>query len=68
MGAENKRSQTNLERSSNVIANDIYTHLDPTITKEDIVNLYKGFYPCFWHHFWHHILANLKTCKKKYNI
>ncbi len=69
LGAKDKERQVFLGHSSSILTNDIYTHLDPTITKEDIVNLYKGFYPTFWHHFWHHILANLKTCKKKeYNI
>lgn len=43
---DNKRKQY-LGHSSIVVTNDIYTHLDPTITKEDIIKLYGDLYPEF---------------------
>ena len=42
-----KQRQEYLGHSSIAITNDIYTHLDPTITKEDILNLYIDLYPNF---------------------
>ena len=69
LGASDKERQTFLGHSSSVITNDIYTHLDPTIKKEDIVNLYKGLYPCFWHQFWHHEFSQIFANKKsRHNI
>lgn len=47
LGATDKERQTYLGHSSSVITNDIYTHLDPNITKEDILNLYIDLYPKF---------------------
>lgn len=42
-----KERQYYLGHSSILITNDIYTHLDPNITKEQILNLYKDLYPNF---------------------
>ena len=42
-----KKRQYLLGHSSISITNDIYTHLDPNIKKEDILNLYKDLYPEF---------------------
>lgn len=47
LGVKDKERQYYLGHSSIVITNDIYTHLDPTITKSDILNLYKDLYPKF---------------------
>lgn len=47
LGVKDKERQYFMGHSSIVITNDIYTHLDPTITKEDILNLYKDLYPEF---------------------
>lgn len=47
LGVPDKERQYYLGHSSIVITNDIYTHLDPTITKNDILNLYKDLYPKF---------------------
>lgn len=47
LGATDKERQTYLGHASSVITNDIYTHLDPNITKEDILNLYIDLYPKF---------------------
>ena len=45
LGATDKQRQGQLGHASIVITNDIYTHLDPTITKQDILNLYGNLYP-----------------------
>jgi len=42
-----KKRQYLLGHSSISITNDIYTHLDPNIKKQDIINLYKDLYPEF---------------------
>lgn len=42
-----KERQQYLGHSSISITNDIYTHLDPNIKKQDILNLYKDLYPNF---------------------
>lgn len=47
MGVSDKQRQSYLGHSSIVITNDIYTTLDPTITKEDIFKLYNNLYPNF---------------------
>lgn len=47
LGAKDKERQEYLGHSTIAITNDIYTHLDPTITKQDILNLYKDLYPKF---------------------
>lgn len=44
---QDKERQYYLGHSSIAITNDIYTHLDPNIKKEDILNLYKDLYPEF---------------------
>ena len=45
LGVTDKQRQGQLGHASIVITNDIYTHLDPTITKQDILNLYGNLYP-----------------------
>ncbi len=47
LGAKDKERQEYLGHSTITITNDIYTHLDPSIKKEDILNLYKDLYPKF---------------------
>ena len=37
--------QAYLGHASIKTTNDIYTHLDPTITREDIIKLYEDLYP-----------------------
>ena len=44
---QDKKRQYYLGHASITITNDIYTHLNPNITKEDILNLYKDLYPKF---------------------
>jgi len=67
LGVPDKERQYYMGHSSIVMTNDIYTTLDPTITKEDILNLYKDLYPKFWHHFWHHFLSK-KSAKLIFSI
>lgn len=45
LGATDKQRQGQLGHASIVITNDIYTHLDPSITKDDILKLYGDLYP-----------------------
>lgn len=45
LGVPDKLRQAQLGHASIVMTNDIYTHLDPTITREDIVQLYGDWYP-----------------------
>ena len=45
LGVPDKERQAQLGHASIVITNDIYTHLDPTITKNDILELYGEWYP-----------------------
>lgn len=45
LGVTDKQRQGQLGHASIVITNDIYTHLDPTITKQDIIKLYGNLYP-----------------------
>lgn len=47
LGVPDKQRQYYLGHGSIVITNDIYTTLDPSITKEDVVNLYNKLYPEF---------------------
>ncbi len=47
LGVPDKERQYYLGHSSIVITNDIYTDLDPNVTKQDILNLYKDLYPKF---------------------
>ncbi len=47
LGVPDKLRQYYMGHSSIVMTNDIYTTLDPTITKKDILNLYKDLYPKF---------------------
>ncbi len=47
LGVPDKERQYYLGHKSIVMTNDIYTHLDLTITKNDILNLYKDLYPNF---------------------
>lgn len=47
LGATDKERQTYLGHSTTAITNDIYTHLNPNITKQDILNLYIDLYPNF---------------------
>lgn len=47
LGIPDKQRQYYMGHSSIVITNDIYTTLDPTITKEDILKLYNNLYPEF---------------------
>ena len=47
LGVPDKQRQVYLGHSSIVMTNDIYTHLDPSITKNDIVKLYNNLYPDF---------------------
>ena len=57
MKVPDKERQSYLGHSSIIITNDIYTTFDPTIKKEDILNLYKDLYPTFWHNFWHNFFT-----------
>lgn len=47
LGVKDKERQYYMGHSSIVITNDIYTTLDPSITKEDILKLYNNLYPEF---------------------
>ena len=47
LGVTDKQRQAFLGHSSILVTNDIYTHLDPSITKQDIVKLYNNLYPEF---------------------
>lgn len=47
LGVPDKQRQAYLGHSSIIMTNDIYTHLDPSITKNDIVKLYNNLYPEF---------------------
>lgn len=47
LGVTDKQRQAYLGHSSILVTNDIYTHLDPSITKQDIVKLYNNLYPDF---------------------
>lgn len=47
LGVPDKQRQYYMGHSSIIMTNDIYTHLDPNVTKEDILNLYKDLYPNF---------------------
>ena len=47
LGVDDNTRKQYLGHSSIVITNDIYTHLDPTITKDDIIKLYGDLYPKF---------------------
>ena len=45
LGVTDKQRQAYLGHASIKTTNDIYTHLDPTITREDIIKLYGNLYP-----------------------
>lgn len=45
LGVPDKQRQALLGHASIIMTNDIYTHLDPTITREDIIKLYGDLYP-----------------------
>ncbi|MGN1227488.1 MAG: tyrosine-type recombinase/integrase [Christensenellales bacterium] len=47
LGVPDKVRQAFMGHSSSVLTNDVYTDYDPTITKNDILNLYKDLYPNF---------------------
>lgn len=47
LGAKDKERQQYLGHLTITITNDIYTHLNPTINKQDILNIYKDLYPKF---------------------
>ena len=47
LGADDNTRKQYLGHSSIVVTNDIYTHLDPTIKKEDIIKIYDDLYPKF---------------------
>ena len=47
LGVPDKERQYYMGHSSIVMTNDIYTHLDPNVKKDDILNLYKDLYPKF---------------------
>lgn len=47
LGVPDKQRQQYMGHSSIVITNDIYTTLDPNITKKDIIKLYNNLYPNF---------------------
>ena len=47
LGADDNTRKQYLGHSSIVVTNDIYTHLDPTIKKEDIREIYGDLYPEF---------------------
>lgn len=47
LGVPDKLRQSYMGHSSIVMTNDIYTHIDPTITKNDILKLYNNLYPKF---------------------
>lgn len=47
LGVPDKFRQSYMGHSSIVMTNDIYTHIDPTITKNDILKLYNNLYPEF---------------------
>lgn len=47
LGCPDKERQMYMGHASIIITNDIYTHLDPTVTKDDIFKLYNNLYPKF---------------------
>lgn len=47
LGVPDKIRQSFMGHASIVMTNDVYTSYDPTITKQDIINLYKDLYPKF---------------------
>ena len=47
LGVDDNTRKLYLGHSSIVVTNDIYTHLNPTITKDDIIKLYGNLYPRF---------------------
>lgn len=47
LGVPDKQRQLYMGHASIVMTNDIYTTLEPNITKQDILNLYKDLYPNF---------------------
>ena len=63
LGADDNTRKQFMGHGSIMVTNDIYTHLDPSISKNDILNLYKDLYPKFWPQNWPH---KLKNNKKRY--
>lgn len=47
LGADDNMRKQYLGHSSILVTNDIYTHLDPTIKKSDILGIYGDLYPSF---------------------
>lgn len=47
LGADDNTRKQYLGHSSIMVTNDIYTHLNPTIKKSDILDIYKDLYPTF---------------------
>jgi len=47
LGADDNTRKQYLGHSSIMVTNDIYTHLDPTIKKTDILGIYGDLYPSF---------------------
>lgn len=47
LGVRDKERQTYMGHSTSALTNDVYTHLDPTISKKDIINIFKDWYPSF---------------------
>lgn len=67
LDVKDKERQHYMGHSSIVVTNDIYTHLDPTITKEDILNLYKDLYPKLWPKIWPKNFAKKSTFQEFYS-
>ncbi len=47
LGADDNTRKQYMGHSSIMVTNDIYTHLDPTIKKSDILSIYGDLYPSF---------------------
>lgn len=47
LGADDNTRKQYLGHSSIMVTNDIYTHLDPTIKRSDILDIYGDLYPSF---------------------
>lgn len=62
LGATDMERKEFMGHSSITVTNDIYTHLDKTITKNDIINLYKDLYPNFDPRFDPRFWTNFNFC------
>ncbi len=47
LGATDMERKEYMGHKTMAVTNEIYTHLNPTVTKQDIINLYKDLYPKF---------------------